>query len=131
MKQSTRRWLRGGISFALACATLWAVALAAPAESLGEAARTLALLRPTRAESALALLRFERGDAPPDNGALSFPAALALHVTPLLFAPRAEITSAWANGQTIPYGAPPRGEYASPGAADGALSFGPSAQDGA
>ena len=101
MKQRIRRPLRGGISFALALATLWAVALAAPAGSFEEAARTFALLRPGRAESALALLRFERGDLP-DDGALSFPAALALRVTPLLFAPRAEITGAWADVPGIP-----------------------------
>ena len=78
MRKQTRRLLRGGASFALALVTLWAVAAAAPAESLDEAARSLG-------DSALplALLRFERGDLFPDAG-LSLPATLALGVTPLL-----------------------------------------------
>ena len=120
MKQRMRRLLRGGISFALAFATLWAVALAAPVGSFAEAAQAIALLRPGRAERALALLRFERGDLSED-GTLSLPATLALGVTPLLFAPRAEITGAWADEPAIPGDAPPR-ENASAGAAENAPS---------
>ncbi len=96
MKLRTRRLLRGGIALALAFGTLWAVAFAAPAESFADAAEAFSRLRPGQEESALALLRFERGDYPSD-GALSFPTALALSVTPLLLAPRAEIVDAWAD----------------------------------
>ena len=94
MKRHLRRLLRGGVSLALAAAALWAAALAAPAESLGEAAR--ALLRDERAKGALAVVRFERGEFFP-NTALSFPAALALRATPLLLSSHDEITEAWAD----------------------------------
>ena len=127
MKQRMRRALRGGISFALASATLWAVALAAPAGSFAEAAKTFSLLRPDRAESVIALLRFERGDLS-DDGALSLPAALALRVTPLLFAPRSEITGSWASGPAAPDQTPAWREDARPGTADSPPSAGTSPQ---
>ncbi len=81
MKLRFRRCLRGGVSLALATTTLWAVAAAAPLNSLDEAARSLG-----GDTLALALLRFERGDF---LSGLSLPAALALNVTPLLI-PRGE-----------------------------------------
>ena len=89
MKKPVGRILRGGISLALAAVTLWAVAAAAPAESLDEAARSLE-------DSALplALLRFERGDFFSDT-ALSLPATIALRTAPLLLASHDEITEAW------------------------------------
>lgn len=131
MKQRMRRSLRGGISFALALATLWAVALAAPAESFAEAAQAFALLRPGRTEGALALLRFERGDLP-DDGALSLPAALALRATPLLFAPRAEITGAWANGPATPNETPVwRGDANTDAPGGASFAAEPPAPDGA
>ncbi len=105
MKQKIRQILRGGISGLLALSTLWAVAFAAPFGNIGEAARMLSALWPGETERALALLRFERGDFR-EAGALSLPALLALHATPLLLAPRDEITDAWA--------AQPREETAQP-----------------
>ncbi len=101
MKQRTRHILRAGLCALLASATLYAVALAAPTASFAEAARTVSRLRPRRTQSALALLRFERGDFWND-GALSLPAALVLRMTPLLFEPRAEITAAWADAGNVP-----------------------------
>ena len=89
MKKPVRQLLRGGASLALAAATLWAVAAAAPAESLDEAARSLG-----GSAIPLALLRFERGDFFPDT-ALSLPSALALRVTPLLLAAEGETAEAW------------------------------------
>ncbi len=81
MKKKARRALRGAASFALALTTLWAVAAAAPTESFSEAARAVG-----GTPLPLLLLRFERGDLFFPN-AMSFPAALALHVTPLLLPP--------------------------------------------
>ena len=75
MKKRFRRSMRGGVSLALAASALWAVAVAAPLDSLDEAARSVS------GGAALALLRFERGDF---RSGLSLPAALALNVTPLL-----------------------------------------------
>lgn len=92
MKQRTRRIVRGGVSLILALSTLWAVARAATAETLDEAARSL--LHVDRAKSMLALIRFERGDFLP-GGTLSLPAALALRATPLLMAASDEVTAAW------------------------------------
>ena len=81
--------LRGGLSLALALSTLWATAAAAPARSLGEAARSLGDALP------LFLLRFERGDLLSD-ASLSLPALLVLHTAPLLLSARDEVTAAWA-----------------------------------
>ncbi len=80
-----RRTLRGGVSFTLMCAILWAVSASAAAQTSADAARSFAALRLSGAECALALLRFERGDFF-DTDALSLPAAMALHVSPLLLA---------------------------------------------
>ncbi|MBE7009808.1 MAG: stage II sporulation protein P [Ruminococcaceae bacterium] len=90
MTQRTRRILRGGISLALAVSTLWAVTRAAAAETPGEAAREL--LDPAR--SALALIRFERGDLLPDSP-LSLPAAFALRFSPLLLGAHDAVVGAW------------------------------------
>ncbi len=112
MKQQTRRLLRGAAAFALAFATLWAVALAAPSDNIAGAAEAFSRLRPGQAESALALLRFERGDYSSD-GRLSLPTALALSAAPLLLAPREEIVDAWADTPAARENAPrerPRGE---------------------
>ena len=77
MKHRARRILRGTASCVLMLATLWAVAAAAPADSL-EQARSMSTERFLQ----LALLRFERGDML--CGELTLPTQLALYVTPLL-----------------------------------------------
>lgn len=91
MKKPVRRMLRGGTSLVLALAALWAVAAAAPSESLGEAARSLG-----GSTLPLALLRFERGELFPTDG-LSLPAALALRVTPLLLDARSGVAETWSS----------------------------------
>ena len=89
MKRPLRRALRGCISLTLALATLWVVAAATPAESLGEAARAL-----SDNTQPLALLRFERGELFPSTP-LSLPASLALKLSPLLLSSHDEVTAAW------------------------------------
>ena len=78
--------LRRGASLLLAASALWAVAAAAPLNSLDEAARGVG-----NGRLALALLRFERGDFLSE---LSLPAALALNVAPLLLVSRPEADDA-------------------------------------
>ena len=77
-----RRVLRGGVSLALALTTLWAVAAAAPAESLDEAARAFG-----GSALPMALVRFERGTFFSDPS-LSAEALAALRSVPLLYAVR-------------------------------------------
>ena len=77
-----RRVLRGGVSLALALTTLWAVAAAAPAESLDEAARAFG-----GSALPMALVRFERGAFFSDPS-LSAEALAALRSVPLLYAVR-------------------------------------------
>ena len=93
-----KHWLR---SLALAAATLWVVAFAAPLGSFDEAARNAA---------ALALLRFERGDLRADCSLLT---ALALNVTPLLHSVETETDDAPAEptqSEPTPVIAPPAPE---------------------
>ena len=89
-KKRTRQLVRTACSLALAGATLWGVHATAPA---GDAESALRALRQSGGVS-LALLRMERG-AEPD--ALSIPASLALHMTPLLREGGPEITQAWSS----------------------------------
>ena len=89
-KKRTRQLVRTACSLALAGATLWGVHATAPA---GDAESALRALRQSGGVS-LALLRMERG-AEPD--ALSIPASLALHMTPLLREGGTEITQAWSS----------------------------------
>ena len=91
MKVRVRRVLRGCLSLALALATLWGVAAAAPLSGFEEAASALRGIG--RERLALALIRFERG-APGAESALPLPAAAALHTMPLLLAPRGGETPA-------------------------------------
>ena len=79
-----RRFLRGCASLALALATLWAVAAAAPLSGYDEAATALRSIG--RERLALALIRFERG-GPDGASALPLPAAAALRTLPLLRMP--------------------------------------------
>ena len=91
MKKPLRRALRTGVSLMLSLTALWAVAAAAPAESLDEAARSLG-----GSALPLALLRFERGDFF-SGSALSLPTALALRVTPMLLSQESAVTEAWSD----------------------------------
>ncbi len=80
------RAVRGGISLALSLTTLWAVAAAAPADSLNEAARTFG-----GGTLPIAIVRFERGvfsTAP----SLSLGASAALRSLPLLLGVNDEAT---------------------------------------
>ena len=92
MNKKLRRILRGGGAFALSLVILWTVAAAANAGSLDEAVRAL------DADTLSAvLIRFERGDLFPET-ALSFPAAAALRVTPLLYDAQGEVAASRSGG---------------------------------
>lgn len=100
-KRTTKLRLRLAARLALAALltvlTLRTVSSAAAAQDLREAAERLR----RDAELPLALLRLEMGDAQPEDG-LSFGAALALSVTPLLADARGEIAEVWSSELQLP-----------------------------
>ena len=77
MRRNRRRLLRGAVSLALSAATLWAVAAAAPARSMSEAAQKLG-----EGELPISLLRFEQAEGL--QSGLSLGTALVLYMAPLL-----------------------------------------------
>ena len=88
-----RRALRGGVSLALALTTLWAVAAAAPAETLDEATRSFG-----GSALPLAIVRFERGAFFSDTS-LSPGALAVLRSVPLLLAVREEAAPVRSNDE--------------------------------
>ena len=99
-----RRALRAGVSLALSITTLWAVAAAAPAESLDEAARTFG-----GSALPLAIVRFERGAFFPDT-ALSPETLAALRSVPLLLSARGESIQAQSGTEPTAEPRPPEKE---------------------
>lgn len=88
-----RRALRGSVSLALALTTLWAVAAAAPAETLDEATRSFG-----GSALPLAIVRFERGAFFSDTS-LSPGALAVLRSVPLLLAVREEAAPVRSNDE--------------------------------
>ena len=95
-KSKLRGVPRIALAAALAALTLWTVGVAATARSLSDAAARLC----REAELPVALLRYEMGSERSDG--LSFGAALALSLTPLLADARGEVTQAWSSELQLP-----------------------------
>lgn len=95
-KRRLRAALRPLLAAALAALTLWTVGVAATAQSFTDAAARLR----REAELPLALLRCEMGSETSDD--LSFGAALALSLTPLLADARGEVMEVWSSELQLP-----------------------------